>query len=234
MNGHDRQGPNAHSHQHRHTHRHSHGCVPLAGQAWYKRLHAWLLHAYAPGYNARADARKRALIGDLRGQVVEIGAGSGANIGYYGPGVHWTAVEPNRFAHAYLRQKAAAADLSADILDGTAETLPLPDDSQDAAVATLVLCTVADPARALAEIRRVLKPGGRFVFLEHVGDTPGTPTRRRQEWIRPVWRWAGDGCEPDRDTAERIRRTGFSRVDLEQFRMPYPIVGPHIAGVAVK
>lgn len=209
------------------------GCPAMARHAWYKRAHAWVLDRYAVRYNAMVDARKRALIGSLSGQVTEIGAGSGANIDYLQPGVRWTAIEPNRFSHGYLERKARDRGLHATILEGAAEALPLPDVSQDAVISTLVLCTVHDPARVLAEVRRVLKPGGRFVFIEHVADAPGTPTARWQHRVRPAWRWIADGCEPDRDTERRIRDAGFASVEIEHFRVPYPIVGPHIAGVAV-
>lgn len=211
------------------------GCADTpqpAGGSWLRRLHAWFLHVYADGYNAKVDARKRHLIGELRGAVLEIGPGSGANIGYFAPGIRWTGVEPNPMAHPYLLRKADAAGLDATLLTGTAERLPVPDASQDAVVSTLVLCSVADPDRVLAEVRRVLRPGGRFVFIEHVGAEPGSGERRWQRRVKPVWRRLGDGCEPDRDTAGRIRAAGFARVDIEPFRMPYPIVAPHIAGRA--
>lgn len=210
------------------------GCAPMGRFGWYRRFHAWVLHAYADRYNALVDGRKRRLIGGLRGAVLEIGAGSGANLPYYDPAVRWTALEPNREAHAYLLGKAAARGLAATVLEGTAEAIPLPDGSQDAVVSTLVLCTVRDPALTLAEVLRVLKPSGRFVFVEHVGAEPGTARRRRQELVKPVWRWLADGCEPDRDTAARIAAAGFREVDIERFLMPYPVIGPHIAGAAVK
>ncbi len=206
----------------------------MARFGWYRRFHAWVLDVYADRYNALVDDRKRRLIGGLRGAVLEIGAGSGANLGYYDPSIRWTAVEPNPAAHAYLRDKAAARGLAATVMEGAAEALPVADTSQDAVVSTLVLCTVRDPAAALAEVLRVLKPGGRFVFVEHVGAPRGTARRRRQELVKPAWRWMADGCEPDRDTADRIAGAGFREVDIERFLMPYPVVGPHIAGQAVK
>lgn len=208
------------------------GCAAMGRFGWYRRFHAWVLHSYAARYNAHVDARKRRLIGSLAGDVLEIGAGSGANLPYYDAGVRLTAVEPNAAAHPYLRDGAAARGIPLTILAGTAEALPVPDRSQDAVVGTLVLCTVRDPARALAEVRRVLRPGGCYVYLEHVAAERGSARRRRQRMIRPIWRWLADGCEPDRETASRIAAAGFRKVEMERFLLPYPIVGPHIAGRA--
>ncbi|MCB0307160.1 MAG: class I SAM-dependent methyltransferase, partial [Calditrichaeota bacterium] len=84
------------------------------------------------------------------------------------------------------------------------------------------------------EIRRVLKPGGRFYFLEHVAARRGTALRKVQRLIRPLWSALGDGCQPDRETWSVLETAGFSRLEYEHFTMKIPITGPHIAGVAVK
>jgi hypothetical protein len=80
----------------------------------------------------------------------------------------------------------------------------------------------------------VLRPGGRFAFIEHVAAPHGTRTRRVQRWIRPVWRVLGDGCNPERETWVSIRKAGFAEVNLQHFRVPFPVIGPHIAGIATK
>ena len=179
------------------------------------------------------EDRKRALLGALRGRVVEIGPGGGANFGFFAAGrIEWLGVEPNPFAHGRLRAAAAAHGISATLLEGTAASIGLPDASVDAVVSTLVLCSVPDQRAALAEIRRILRPGGRFVFVEHVGAPHGTLLRRVQRAVRWPWGIAGGGCHPDRETARCIGEAGFARVELSHFRVALPIVAPHIAGVA--
>ncbi len=177
---------------------------------------------------------KRNLLGSLEGSVVEIGPGSGVNLSYYPPRIRWTGIEPNLHMHPYIRGEAERLGMGIDLRTGTAERTGLPDASADSVVGTLVLCSVSDVAAALTEVLRVLRPGGRFVFLEHVAAPPGTWTRRAQRLLRPLWRVAGDGCRPDQDTAALIAGAGFSDVRFERFRAPLPVVGPHIAGIAVR
>lgn len=86
----------------------------------------------------------------------------------------------------------------------------------------------------MQEIRRVLKPGGKLLFVEHVAAPNGSALRTVQKLIKPVWKFAGDGCHTDRETAEAVRRAGFSSVEIKEFRAPLPIVSPHIAGKAIK
>jgi len=199
-----------------------------------KRLFAWLLDRCGGGHERQLAGRKRDLLGSLSGQVVEIGPGTGVNLGYYRADVRWLGVEPNPYMDGYLARAAERAGLAIEIRRGVAERLPLADETVDAVVATLVLCSVADPAAALAEARRVLRPGGRFVFLEHVAAPAGTSARRRQELIQPLWSFCADGCHPDRDSESLIRRAGFAEVEVERFDLGMPVVGPHIAGVAIR
>lgn len=177
--------------------------------------------------------RKTALLGPLRGDVLELGPGAGANLPYYGAGVRWVGVEPNRYAQDMLRAKAAGCGLAAEVVEGVAESLPVPDASVDTVVATLLLCSVADPVQVLAEARRVLRPGGRFVFLEHVGAAPGSATRRWQERIEPVWRPLADGCRLTLDS-EALVRAAFPAVEVERFSLSSPgrLLADHVAGVA--
>lgn len=200
------------------------------GARWF----AWLL-----SHGERFDRdlygrRKRDLLGGLTGTLVEIGPGAGVNLPYYGAGVRWVGVEPNGHFHDRLRRKAAALGVEAEVLGGVAERLPLADASADAVVSTLVLCSVDDVRAALAEVRRVLKPGGAFVFLEHVAAPEGSGLRRVQEAVRPAWGLLADGCRPDRETGRLIEAAGFGDVHIERFdaAMPLPVVRPHVVGTA--
>jgi SAM-dependent methyltransferase len=178
-------------------------------------------------------ARKRALLGDLHGDVLEIGPGAGPNLAYYAPDVRWIGVEPNPHMHEYLMATAKARGRVVDLRLGHAEALPAADGSMDAVVSTHVLCSVHDLEGALAEVRRVLKPGGKLVFLEHVAAAPHTGLRRVQNTLRPLWKVVGDGCHPNRETWRAIEQAGFREVQIEHYRIDAPIVSPHIAGYAV-
>jgi SAM-dependent methyltransferase len=164
--------------------------------------------------------------------VVEIGPGAGPNLAYLPPAARYVAFEPNRFMHPHLARAARAAGLAAEIRTLPAERLDLPDSSADAVVCTLVLCSVADPRTVLAHVRRVLRPGGVFLFIEHVAAPHGSCLRRVQRALRPAWRLLGDGCEPDRETDAAIEAAGFARVSIERVRLPIPVVSPHIVGWA--
>ena len=173
-------------------------------------------------------------MGGLSGTVVEIGAGAGPNAEYLASGVRWIAVEPNVHFHPHLREAAGARGLDVEIVGAVAERLPLADASADAVVSTLVLCSVDEVQGVLAEIRRVLKPGGRFVFVEHVAAPEASRLRRWQRRLRRPWGAVADGCRPDQDTLSLIRSAGFASVEAETFRLRAGLVAPHIAGVAVR
>ncbi len=198
------------------------------------RWFAWLL-AHGEGFDRDLYGdRKRTLLGGLTGTVVEIGPGAGVNLPYYGADVHWIGVEPNVHFHERLRRAAVRHGVEAEVRGGVAEGLPVADASADAVVSTLVLCSVDDLGAALAEVRRVLKPGGRFVFIEHVAAPDGSLLRRVQRIVKPAWGAVADGCRPDRETGQLIERAGFADVQIERFdaAMPLPVVRPHIAGTA--
>ncbi len=199
-----------------------------------KRLFAWGLSKGGAAHERLIAQRKRGLLGSLDGTVLEIGPGTGANLEYYPLTARLIGVEPNPHMHPYLRREAERLGRDIDIVDGTAERLHVADASVDAVVSTLVLCSVRDQQAALAETLRVLRPGGRLVFVEHVAAPKGTWRRRVQRAIRPVWSLMGDGCQPDRETWRAIELAGFSEVMCDHFRLPVPVVWPHIAGWAVK
>ena len=122
------------------------------------------------------------------------------------------------------------------VLAGSAERLDFPDESVDAVVGTLVLCSVNDQDRTLAEALRVLKPGGRYIFIEHIAAPRGTGTRRIQGAFTPILRRLPGGCSMNRETQHAIERAGFGAVTDERFEIPTGLgfTVPHIAGTAIK
>lgn len=187
---------------------------------------------------AGLTARRRELLARAHGTVVEIGAGTGVNLELYPDGVRELVLaEPEapmvRRLEARLARVGTGSLVRARVLRAPAEALPLADGSIDVAVATLVLCTVRDLNVALAELRRVLVPGGRLLFLEHVrAEDPGLA--RWQDRLRPLWAGWGHGCQCNRSTLEAIRAAGFEVESVEHGRLPKapPIVAPMICGVA--
>jgi len=200
------------------------------------RLHAWLLDRAEAYMHRKYGPRKKAIFSQLPSSVVEIGSGPGANLRYYPPGTALTAIEPNRAMHAPLRANAARWDIDLTIRGLKGESLDLASESVDAVVGTLVLCSVDRPQQVIAEIMRILKPGGRFLFLEHVAATNGTPLNHFQKLLLKPWRWAFDGCHLNRDTHLTLGQAGFATVDMDCFMLSSPAVFimPHIFGVAVK
>ena len=187
------------------------------------------------GYlHRRLGARKQALFAGLPPIVAELGSGAGASMRYLVPGTRLIAVEPNPFAHDALRRAAARYGIDLEIREERAESTGLANASVDAVICTLVLCTVADQAAALAEVRRILRPGGRFVFIEHVASGPGL-LGAVQRLLRRPWRYVFDGCCLDRDTAAAIAAAGFADVRIEHFRLGglFVPVWPQMSGVAV-
>lgn len=176
--------------------------------------------------------RRRRLLARASGRVLEIGAGTGANLPHYRDATEVVALEPDLAMADRLHEKVALAAVPVEIVVDDAQRLPFPDHSFDTVVSTLVLCTVAEPDRVLAEARRVLAPGGRLLFLEHVSGTGWTA--RTQHLLAPLWQRVAGGCHLDRDTVRAIKDAGFVIDDLERFPMPKAprFVRPAIMGVA--
>ena len=191
---------------------------------------------------ARADRRgatqhRRALLRDLTGRVLEVGAGNGLNFAHYPPTVtEVVAIEPEPTLRAIAQRAAAGAPVPVTVRAGTADALPLADGEMDAAIASLVLCSVPDQARALAELHRVLRPGGELRFYEHVIARCQPKRAILQLADRSgLWPAIGGGCHPARDTGAAIEAAGFTIEHCERFgfraRALEPSV-PHILGIA--
>lgn len=178
------------------------------------------------------------LLADLSGSILEIGAGTGANVPRYPSGVErLVLVDDDRHMLARLEARVRASGRSGiEIHEASATALPFPDASFDAVVSTLVLCSVPDVETVLAEIRRVLRPGGAFVYLEHVADAEGTSRLTWQRRVEPVWRRLAGNCHLTRRTGEAIRKAGFIVDDerRESMRKALPIVRPTVRGIARK
>lgn len=179
--------------------------------------------------------RRRELVANARGRTLEIGAGTGANIPHYPDDVQELILaEPFEPMRRRLERKLNESGRSARTLDASAETIPLEAQSLDTVVSTLVLCTVDFPDRALAEVARVLRPGGQLLFIEHVR-SHSPRVARWQDRLQTPWRHFGAGCRCNRDTLASIAAAGFSteHEDVHWKGVP-PIVAPLIIGRAVK
>ena len=199
-----------------------------------QRLFTWLTSKGEASTERMLRRHKQRLFAGISGTVVEIGPGTGVNLPYYPPGVHWIAIEPNPAMHPHLQERAKQSQVLSDIRLGTAEQMNLPANSADVVVSTLVLCSVANLEVVLAEIQRVLKPGGRFIFLEHVAAAAGSRQRRHQDLLTPVWRYCAGGCRPNRETTTALEEAGFAKLTYEAWLQDIPVTSPMIAGVAVK
>jgi len=193
---------------------------------------------YDRGLKATEDAGLRAMRAELLagagGRVVELGAGTGANLDLYPAAVEdLVLVEPDPHMSKRLRERLSGSQRGAEIVEAPAERLPLETDGFDTAVATLVLCTVPDPAAVLAELTRVLKPGGRLLFIEHVR-AENRGLARWQDRLERPWRFLADGCHCNRDTLATISASGLELGAVEHGELPkaLPLVEPLVRGSA--
>ncbi|APX89443.1 SAM-dependent methyltransferase [Brevirhabdus pacifica] len=178
----------------------------------------------AMGTSLLTPYRER-VIGGARGRVLEIGVGSGLNLPLYGDGVEAiTAIDPSAPLLDLARDRAATAAAPVDLIEASAEDLPLSCDSFDMVTVTWTLCSVRDPARVLAELRRVLRPGGALAFVEH-GRAPDPPVRRWQDRLTPFWRRCAGNCHLNRPVAQELEQAGFriERLDTGYAKGPRPM-----------
>lgn len=177
----------------------------------------------------QAELRARTLAG-LTGRVVEVGAGNGLNFAHYPAEVtEVVAVEPEPYLRERAAERAAAVRVPIRLVEGDAEHLPLGDGEADAVVCSLVLCSVPDQAAALAEARRVLRPGGELRFYEHVVSHKRGKAAFQRAFTKTIWKRISGGCHMDRDTGRAIVDAGFEVAEMD--RVPFQGLA-HILGVA--
>ncbi len=203
-------------------------------QTWGRAFAALYDRGLKATEEAGLRAMRRELLAGAGGRVLELGAGTGVNLDLYPDAVEdLVMIEPDPHMAKRLRARLVESARSATVVEAPAERLPFEDDSFDAAVATLVLCTIPDPAAALAEAARVLKPGGQLLFVEHVrAEDPGLA--RWQDRLERPWRFLGDGCHCNRDTVATIAGSRFELKEIQRGQMPKapPIVSPLVRGSA--
>ena len=176
------------------------------------------------------DARRR-LVAEARGAVLEVGAGTGANLPFYAQASSVVAIEPDRHMLRRARKKAARAPVPVELVRASGEDLPFADASFDTVVATWVLCTTPHPERAAREMRRVLRPGGTLLFAEHVR-AAGARAANLQHALNPAWARIAGGCHLDRDGLGIIEAAGFRDLDVEPLGRQSWTLLPMIAGRA--
>ena len=201
-------------------------------------------HVFAAMYDRMIGKAERSGLGDHRrallagasGDVLEIGGGTGANLDYYGDGVRTlTIVEPEKPMLRRLQHHIEQSAPQAKALRAPAEDLPFNDASFDVVVSTLVLCTVDDVPRALRELHRVLRPGGKLLFIEHVR-SDDEKLARTQDRMLPINVRIGHGCHPNRRTLDSIRDAGLEVTSLEHDTLKHTpkFIQPLIVGVATR
>lgn len=195
---------------------------------------------WAGGYDflgtrfAKIEApHRRRLVQDARGEVLEVGAGTGFNFEHYRAATRVVALEPEEPMRRRALRRAAKASVPIEVVPGDGENLSFPNGSFDTVIFALVLCTIPHPDRALAEGRRVLRPDGEIRFYEHVRSADPR-TARRQDRIDKPWSVFNRGCHANRDTAATIERAGYTLKELDRFDLKQApkIVRPHILGSA--
>lgn len=174
------------------------------------------------------------LLADLFGDVIEVGCGAGVNFGFYPPDVtEVLAIEPEPNLRERAVKAAAGTPIRINVVNGLAASLPAPDASFDAGVVSLVLCSVSDPAAALGELMRVIKPGGELRFFEHVVAHNRIGAGIQRGFDATIWPSLAGGCHCARDTGAAIREAGFLVESERRFAMKVPLpVIPQLVGIA--
>lgn len=172
--------------------------------------------------------QRRKVVPRAAGRVLEIGFGAGHNLPFYDASKvnHLWALEPAKEMRERAAERVAASPISLEFLDLPGEQIPLDDESADTVLVTYTLCSIPDVAKALGEMRRVMKADGRLIFCEH-GDAPDAGVRRWQARLTPIWKKIGGGCHLNRPIPELIRAARFRIEDIQTMYLPGT---PHFAG----
>jgi len=214
------------------------------------RTHAFLSNMLVVKYNIAVADYKKTLFSKIRedvikndGHIMEIGSGTGGSLDYYPQNitVKLTAVEPNSYTKKYLDRrllKYPHIRLIKYVINKAEDMKDIPNNSIGCLVSTIVLCSVDDQEQVFREIRRVLKQGGKYYFMEHVADKDGTTLKWFQDILNAIWGKFFDGCNLNRDTAKMIKKASFKTVHVEEFNAKldalFIVVRPHIMGYAEK
>lgn len=193
-----------------------------------ERIFPWIMERSDPD---ELKAERYAAVSDATGQALEIGVGTGANFAHYPSSVTAvTAVEPSSGMNNRARRARAQAAVPVRLVAGDGQSLPFASSSFDTVLALFVLCTIADPDRTLSEARRVLKPGGNLLFLEHVS-APEPGVRRWQRRLEPLWKRIGCGCHLTRDTESKLSEAGFEVTSIDRYWLAK---APRIVGWVIR
>ena len=199
-------------------------------------INSWFFYTISGYMNVLWGRFKKELFQDHPETVVEIGPGAGANMRHLRKGTKLIAIEPNIHMHSNLRKTAKKYGINLDIKSIKGEAIDLPDNSVDFVMSTLVLCTVSNPSECLNQIRRILKPKGEFVFIEHVRARENSILGFIQNLVHKPWHWFFEGCHTNRDTATLLESAGFSGLAMENYNhySPFVPIIPQIRGRAIK
>jgi ubiquinone/menaquinone biosynthesis C-methylase UbiE len=191
----------------------------MKGHKWFAAIYDRMM---APQEKKFFGEMRRDMLADLSGDVLEIGAGTGANFRHYPATARVIATEPDPFMLERARPRAEEAGPHIELRQASVEGLPFEDTSFDYVIGTLVLCSVGDQRKALSEVKRVLRPGGEFRLYEHVrfDNAIGGLT---QDIVTPLWMWVGAGCHPNRDTGRVVREAGFEFVSSDRLSHVPPV-----------
>ncbi|MFI5777679.1 class I SAM-dependent methyltransferase [Nocardia sp. NPDC051570] len=226
--------------QHRHASRHTAGTsTATTGHGKQRSVRSALFATWYSALMAAAEPvflrpLRVTVLASARGKLLFVGLGPGHDLRYLPSAVtSVTAVEPNPLMRRQARRRAVELGVELELLDGVAESLPFPDNTFDTVVSPFVLCSIQDVPAALAEFKRVLRPDGELLVLEHVRATDGTLLGTAQDIASRPWQICADGCHPNRRTREALRAAGFNVELLADGQLPIPVpVAPYLVGRA--